>query len=128
MILTHENLHAIANGGCGFNTAQLHLLDVTEMKSGWLRRLIGTEIHDDTYALLLRLKGAKRKEQLALVPNRRPFPGHSEARQRPTDAERLQANLERIAKRYSVRMPIAEILATMHRFPAHYLATNRGSV
>lgn len=74
MILTHENLHSIATAGCGFNAAQLHLLGVTDMSRGWLRKLIGREIPDETFALLGTLKGAKPGRQKELVPDRAPWP------------------------------------------------------
>jgi len=76
MILTFENIHAVATSGCGFNAAQLHLLGVTDMSRGWVRKLEGKEIPDATYALLLELKGAKPGRQKELVPDRRPMPAN----------------------------------------------------
>ena len=62
ILLTHENLHAIAPTGIGFNARQLkHLGVTTHPKKGWTKRLIGREIPDDLYAELLALKGSKSK-------------------------------------------------------------------
>ena len=79
MTLTHENLHAVATSGKGFNKAQLQLLLGTSFpKRGWLKRLIGTDITDELYAEVLALKGKKGKvhepETYALIPPIKPPP------------------------------------------------------
>lgn len=68
MILTSQLLHAVGTSGCGFNSAQLAVLGVTNKKSGWLRGLVGREISEKNYALLLELKGAKPSKQRTIVP------------------------------------------------------------
>lgn len=60
MTLTHQNLHAAASAGSGFNYDQLDILGVVcPPRRGWLQSLIGTHISDERYAELLSLKGAK---------------------------------------------------------------------
>lgn len=57
IILTSENIHALGTGGVGFTHKQMKLLGVPlPAKSGWLKRLIGTEISVFAYqeAMLLR--------------------------------------------------------------------------
>jgi hypothetical protein len=42
IILTHENLHACANGGCGFTRAQVEMLGYTwPPTKGWVKERIG---------------------------------------------------------------------------------------
>ena len=133
MILTHQNIHSIATGGCGFNTAQLHLLNVTNLKRGWLTRLIGTEIPDDTFALLQKLKGAKPIEQRKLVPDARPFPTQPAPRKdKPVSSRErsnaLRSDLDALAVKYASVLPLAEILAETHRFAARFLKEKGGEL
>ena len=72
MKLTRENINALSNSG-GFNSAQLTILGATDKRKGWLSKLIGKEISDDDYRKLLDLKGAKKQQQLEIVPQRRHF-------------------------------------------------------
>lgn len=71
MILTSENIHAVATGKCGFNAAQLTVLGVPVMEKGWLRKLVGKEISEEQYQLLRKLSGADRRERDRLVPGHR---------------------------------------------------------
>jgi len=70
MKLTLQDLHSIGNGGCGFNSAQLTLLGVTDVSRGWLKRLVGHEVADETMRLLCELRGASVARQKELVPHR----------------------------------------------------------
>jgi hypothetical protein len=62
--LTHENLHALATAGCGFNRAQLAILGVEWPPiKGWLSGLIGCEIPAEAYDRAMALRGLKRKHR-----------------------------------------------------------------
>lgn len=61
--LTWEGLHALGTNGCGFNSHQLALLGVKEKKSGWLRKLVGTQISRATYDELTKLTGLTREKR-----------------------------------------------------------------
>lgn len=66
MKLTHENLHALATAGCGFNRAQLAVLGVEcPPIKGWLSGLIGSEISVEAYDRAMALRGLKRKHRNA---------------------------------------------------------------
>ena len=61
MILTHQNIHALFNCGCP-NSPQMAILGVPyPLPSGWIRRLIGRTVPDETYAKLMELKGPRPK-------------------------------------------------------------------
>ena len=68
MTITNELLNSICNSG-GFNSAQLNILgQVSTPKAGWKESVIGREISEDDLILLIRLKGAKPKEQRRIYP------------------------------------------------------------
>lgn len=71
MKLTAAQIHSIGTSGCGFNSAQLTLLGVTETTRGWLKRLVGVEVTPETFALLGELRGASVARQKELVPDRK---------------------------------------------------------
>lgn len=61
MILTHQNIHALFNCGCP-NSPQMTILGVTyPLPAGWIQRLIGKTVTDETYAKLMALKGPRPK-------------------------------------------------------------------
>jgi len=69
MKLTHQNIHALATKGVGFNSSQLFLLcGTTKPKKGWLSALIGTEISDERYAEIAAMKGVRRSKRTFLPP------------------------------------------------------------
>lgn len=48
--LTHENLHACANGGCGFTRAQVEMLGYTwPPTKGWLQGVVGDVVTTSFY-------------------------------------------------------------------------------
>ena len=62
MRLTFENLHSAGQAGIGFNWHQLRVLGVPwPPRKGWLTALIGTEIDDRKWAVVLALKGVPKK-------------------------------------------------------------------
>ncbi len=64
MKLTFEILHSAGKGGIGFNWHQLRILGVPwPPPSGWLKRLIGTEIDDQKWQVVLALKACPKKER-----------------------------------------------------------------
>lgn len=63
MVLTSDNLHALASGGCGFTKQQLELLGVAwPPPAGWLKERVGTTIRESTYERISELKGIKSKK------------------------------------------------------------------
>lgn len=57
MKLTREIIHGAGSSKCGFNSYQLRLLGVGYPPAkGWLYDLIGTEVSDRTWELVVRLK------------------------------------------------------------------------
>lgn len=101
MTLTSKNLHSIATAGSGFNGAQLSILGVTDMSRGWLQKLIGREIPDETFDLLMSLKGLKPKDQKKLVPEISDYPSHG----KPDLEEQFRKRLHSLLDRYSDRLP-----------------------
>lgn len=68
MKLTAEILHSAGTGGCGFNRQQLQLLGVGwPPKKGWLIRLVGQEVDDRTWQLVLKLKTTRRKQRARIL-------------------------------------------------------------
>lgn len=68
MILTEQLLKTICNGG-GYNSAQLNILgQPSTAKRGWKEQVIGRQISEDDFALLLQLKGAKPPKQREIYP------------------------------------------------------------
>lgn len=64
MVLTSENLHALASGGNGFTSEQMRILGVTwPPPKGWLKKRIGTTLPIATYEHLLSLKGMGKKKR-----------------------------------------------------------------
>jgi hypothetical protein len=64
MKLTREIIHGAGTLGMGFNRHQLGLLGVKwPPKKGWLSGLIGTEIPDETWEKVMRLKSVRRKAE-----------------------------------------------------------------
>lgn len=62
MILTRTILHSAGTVGVGFNRAQLSLLGVSwPPQKGWLSRLVGTEVPEETWQTVLRLRGVRRR-------------------------------------------------------------------
>jgi hypothetical protein len=65
MKLTHEKLMAGLNCGA-INALQLAVLGMQwPPKSGWRRRLVGTEISEDTYQAFLALRKQKKETPVA---------------------------------------------------------------
>ena len=64
MKLTREILHSAGTNGIGFNRQQLILLGVQwPPVKGWLTRLIGREISDETWQKVLAFKDKKARRQ-----------------------------------------------------------------
>lgn len=64
MKLTREIIHSAGTLGMGFNRHQLALLGVKwPPKKGWLSRLVGTEVSDDVWEKVMRLKSVRRKHE-----------------------------------------------------------------
>jgi len=62
MKLTFDNLHSAGRGGVGFNWHQLRVLGVGwPPPRGWLQNLIGTEIDDRKWEVVMALKGVPKK-------------------------------------------------------------------
>jgi hypothetical protein len=60
--LTENLIRAMATNGCGFTREQMDILGVGwPPPKGWIKRLIGTAIPEDTYSRLLAMKGKGRK-------------------------------------------------------------------
>ena len=100
MTLTHQNLHDLGNkGGNGFNRGQLHALGIAwPPKDGWLRRLIGTEISKERYALALEMKGMKPAQQKATLGDEYPNPAEKTRQAPPASGDtKIFAEIERLA-------------------------------
>lgn len=64
MILTRRVIHSAGSQGMGFNRVQLQLLGVSwPPQRGWLVRLVGTEVDDETWETVVRLRGVRRKSE-----------------------------------------------------------------
>lgn len=65
MILHWTTIHqAGSHNGVGFNSYQLRLLGVKwPPKEGWLVELVGEEIQDKLWSLILELRNVKRKSE-----------------------------------------------------------------
>ncbi len=64
MKLTYEVIHSAGTSECGFNSHQLELMGVNyPPPRGWLTRLIGKEIEDWKWELILELKGPRPKRE-----------------------------------------------------------------
>lgn len=72
MILTHSVLHSAGTRGIGFNRHQLAILGVSwPPTKGWLSNLIGTEIDDAKWEVVMALKDRKLSRQAAQFRLRR---------------------------------------------------------
>lgn len=72
MKLTHQIIHSAGTGGIGFNFHQLRVLGIPwPPKQGWLSSLIGREIPDDQWNLVLSLKGKRRAERRRILDGTR---------------------------------------------------------
>ena len=61
MILTRKTIHALFNCGCP-NAPQAAILGIAHpLPAGWIGRLIGRTIPDETYAKLMEIKGPRPK-------------------------------------------------------------------
>ena len=61
MILTQKTIHALFNCGCP-NAPQAAILGIAHpLPAGWIGRLIGRTIPDETYAKLMEIKGPRPK-------------------------------------------------------------------
>lgn len=70
MILTHSLLHSAGTKGMGFNVQQLLLLGISwPPKHGWLRSLVGKEISDEDWQLVMKLKSVRRKRERSQIVN-----------------------------------------------------------
>jgi hypothetical protein len=68
MILTRALLHSAGTSNCGFNYHQLQALGVPwPPKAGWLTGLIGKEISEDQWQLVLSLKHKRKKERRQIM-------------------------------------------------------------
>jgi hypothetical protein len=68
MKLTREIIHSAGTRGEGFNRAQLALLKVPwPPQKGWLANLVGQEVSDEDWQLILRLSGTDRKTRRELL-------------------------------------------------------------
>lgn len=64
MKLTHQILHSAASNYCGWNKHQLELLGVkSPPKSGWLKKLVGTDVDENTWRKVILLRGIRNKAQ-----------------------------------------------------------------
>ena len=61
MILTRKTIHALFNCGCP-NAPQAAIFGIAHpLPAGWIGRLIGRTIPDETYAKLMEIKGPRPK-------------------------------------------------------------------
>lgn len=68
MKITWVNIHSAGKSGVGYNWVQLRLLGVGwPPPKGWLSRLIGVECPDETWELVLKLRGVRTKEERRII-------------------------------------------------------------
>lgn len=68
MNLTREILHSAGTSNCGFNREQLYLLGVDwPPVKGWLSGLVGREVSDETWQMVLQLKSIRNRKQRAAI-------------------------------------------------------------
>lgn len=66
--LTREILHSASTNNCGFNREQLYLLGVDwPPVKGWLSGLIGRQVSDETWQMVVKLKGVRNRKQRAFL-------------------------------------------------------------
>lgn len=63
MKLTSEMLHSAASNYAGWNKHQLALLGISKPEKGWLTKLVGTEIDENTWRKVMVIRGIKSKAQ-----------------------------------------------------------------
>lgn len=68
MKLTQQIIHSAGTSGMGFNFHQLYVLGVKwPPKHGWLQGLVGREVSDEVWNLVLSLKGKRRAERREIL-------------------------------------------------------------
>jgi hypothetical protein len=68
MKMTHEVIHSCSSDRGGWNWCQLKLLGVSwPPHPGWLSKLIGAEVPNRTWELILRLRNCESKPERARV-------------------------------------------------------------
>ena len=73
MKLTQQIIHSAGTSGIGFNFHQLYVLGVKwPPKHGWIQELVGREVSDEVWNLVLSLKGKRRGERREIL-SKTPF-------------------------------------------------------
>ncbi len=68
MKLTHSLIHSAGRSGVGFNYHQLKVLGIHwPPKKGWLSSLIGKDISDEQWKLIVAMKGKGRNERRRIL-------------------------------------------------------------
>ena len=68
MKLTEQIIHSAGTNGIGFNFHQLYVLGVQwPPKHGWIQDLVGKEVTDEVWRLVLSLKGKRRSERRLIL-------------------------------------------------------------
>ena len=76
MILTDEIIRTAGTSKIGFNWHQLRLLGVAwPPKHGWIQKLIGQEVNDQTWLLVLSMKDKPKKVRNQILRARGIDPG-----------------------------------------------------
>lgn len=97
MKLTHQLIHSAGTGGIGFNFHQLRVLGIPwPPAKGWLSSLIGREIPDDQWNLVLSLKGKRRADRRRILNGTRFERAVSQQPPRKRDLRRMLMELEEL--------------------------------
>lgn len=70
MKLTEQIIHSAGTNGIGFNFHQLYVLGVKwPPRHGWIRDLVGKDVPQDVWNLVLSMRGRSRNERRAMLKN-----------------------------------------------------------
>lgn len=111
MKITEQNIHSVGTNGIGFNFHQLYVLGVKWPPSkGWIRELVGKEISDYAWELVVKLKDKGRNERREILKD---TPFHHEIFVRKCDLKQRVNELS--VELYELRDRISKADRTLER-------------